>query len=74
MSFPSTSDERTQNNTFRQQYRKLTDLETMQVEEIKAKAEALLQAIDAPRPGREMSLAKTRLEECVMWAIKGITG
>jgi hypothetical protein len=46
----------------------------MQVEEIKAKAEALLQAIDAPRPGREMSLAKTRLEECVMWAIKGITG
>jgi hypothetical protein len=25
------------------------------------------------QPGRELSLAKTRVEEAVMWAVKGIT-
>jgi hypothetical protein len=25
-------------------------------------------------PGREASLAKTKVEEAVMWAVKGLTG
>ncbi len=32
---------------------------------------ALLSKNNSP-PCREMSIAKTKLEECVMWAVKGI--
>lgn len=46
--------------------------------EVKEKAEVLLNAIDKPRAGnfagnREIALAKTNLEQAVMWAVKGIT-
>ncbi len=61
-------------NTFRQEYRPLTTLERMQVEETKSKADSLMAALKAQKPGRENSLAQTKLEECVMWAVKGITG
>lgn len=61
-------------NTFRQEYRPLTTLERMQVEETKSKAELLMTALKAQKPSRENSLAQTKLEECVMWAVKGITG
>lgn len=70
----SIDESRTQNNTLRHQYRQLTELEKMQVSEIKMKGDALLDAIKAPKPGREMSLAATKVEEAVMWAVKGITG
>lgn len=59
---------------FRSQYRELTDEEKNLVGEIKSKAEWLFQAIEKTKPNREASLAKTKLEETVMWAVKGITG
>jgi hypothetical protein len=65
-------------DTFRKKYRELTAEEIQWVDQIKSQAEALLVAIDKPRsadfPGnREIALAKTNLEQAVMWAIKAIT-
>ena len=66
---------------FRPVYRQLDDFEKQKVEDIKACAEALLAAMcrqreDAP-PGiilcRHHNLAVTKLEEAVMWAVKGVT-
>jgi len=61
-------------NTFRTTYRELSSLEKMQIEEVKAKADVLMAAFRSHKPSRENSLAQTKLEECVMWAVKGITG
>lgn len=75
---PHTSDERTCNNTLRQQYRVLTSTEKAMIERTKRQAQDLLDTIDAlpgmyPEQDVKFSIAKTRLEECVMWAVKGIT-
>lgn len=68
---------------FRKDYRMLTDLEKSFMSTIKTKANELYAAFEeAGKPGsreqgmgaREMALAKTKLEEAVMWAIKSITG
>jgi hypothetical protein len=59
-------------NPFRTTYRQLTDAEKARVEALKTQAEQLLALID--KPSREGALARTKLEECVMWAVKGITG
>jgi hypothetical protein len=70
----SESDERTVNNTMRHQYRVLNDDEKEAMLWIKDQAQTMMDFIDANTPkGREASLAKTRLEEAVMWAVKGIT-
>lgn len=68
-----------QENIFRPQYRKLEEEEQVRVESIKDKAMELLVLIDFPREGnhpanRHIALAKTALEEAVMWAVKGVTG
>ncbi len=59
---------------FRRTYRPLRDLEKMQIDEVKQKAEVLLAALKSHAPSRENSLAQTKLDECVMWAVKGLTG
>ena len=69
----STSDERTVNNTMRHQYKVLNDLEKKQMLEIKDKGLEFLELLSKAQPSREMSLAKTKIEEAVMWAIKAIT-
>ena len=61
-------------NTFRNTYRKLTDDEQHLVNTIKDKAEAMEAIIEDMPLGRSRSLAMTKLEEAVMWAVKGITG
>ena len=62
-------------NTFRTQYRKLEQNEVDTMNGIKNRAEDLLQFIINNTPkGREQSLAITKLEETVMWAVKGVTG
>jgi hypothetical protein len=75
MSFePSESDERTVNNDVRHQYRVLNDREKGAMLWIKDNALTMMEFIDEHVPkGREASLAKTKLEEAVMWAVKGIT-
>lgn len=67
---------------FRPVYRQLDDFEKQKIEDIKACAEAMLAAMCRQRDdgtarlnvlGRHHSLAVTKLEECVMWAVKGVT-
>ena len=63
-------------DTYRKAYRPLTDLEKESMEKIKVKAEeleTLFDEINNPNIGREIALAKTKLEETIMWAIKGLT-
>ena len=77
---PSESDERTVNNstdanTMRHTYRVLSDDEKVKMVHIKDMGVAFLNAIrDCVPEGREASLAKTKVEEAVMWAVKGLTG
>ena len=68
------SDERTVNNDVRHQYRILTDAEKAAMVRLKDLGLDFITAIDACVPhGRERSLAKTKVEEAVMWAVKGLT-
>ena len=69
----STSDERTVNNVMRHQYRVLTDAEKQQMQAIKDKGLELHNLIESIGQSRELSLAKTKTEEAVMWAIKSIS-
>jgi hypothetical protein len=70
----SDSDERTVNNTMRHQYRVLNEREKAGMVRLKDFGLELLNAIDSIVPaGREASLAKTKVEEAVMWAVKGLT-
>jgi hypothetical protein len=73
-SVPSESDDRIVNNVMRHQYRVLTDEEKEGMVRLKDFGLAFLNAIDDIVPkGRENSLAKTKVEEAVMWAVKGLT-
>lgn len=65
-------------NTFRHHYRELTPEESARVERIKDLAELLEKEFLANKdpglmPSRCMDLATTKLEEAVMWAVKGVT-
>lgn len=69
----STSDERTVNNTMRQQYRVLSDSEKATVAWFKETGEAFVKYCDDCGPSREFEIARMKMEEAVMWAIKGVT-
>ena len=58
---------------FRPTYRALAEEEKRLHDEIKVRAQDLELAIDRLPRSREQSLAMTKLEEAVMWAIKGLT-
>ncbi len=65
---------------FRKEYRPLSDQEKVLVDQIKDKAEELAQLLDRAGDRHEtgrsryLSLARTALEEAVMWAVKDVTG
>jgi hypothetical protein len=69
----STSDERTVNNVMRHGYRVLSDEEKRVMQEIKDDGLALWEKIEAIGNSRELSIAKTKIEEAVMWAVKHVT-
>jgi hypothetical protein len=69
----STSDERTVNNTMRHQYRVLSDAEKANMAAIKDQGLKFLELVQAQGKSRELSLAATKIEEAVMWAVKHIT-
>lgn len=69
----STSDTRTVNNTMRHQYRVLSDGEKANMQAIKDAGLAFHDQIAGLGASREVSLAKTKVEEAVMWAVKHIT-
>lgn len=58
-------------DTFRKEYSSNSELKTF-ADEIKSFAEGLEEHINLINPGRERSIALTKLEECVMWAIKAV--
>ena len=74
MDFESTSNERVSNNVMRHQYRQLSEAEKEQMQVVKDKGLDFLLYIDSIGESRELSLAKTKVEEAVMWAVKDITG
>lgn len=69
----STSDQRTVNNVMRHAYRVLTDEEKLTMQTLKDEGLKFWNLIDAMGASRELSLAKTKLEEAVMWAVKDLT-
>lgn len=69
----STSDNRTVNNTMRHQYRVLSDAEKTNMQAIKDKGLELHDLISGIGNSREISIAKTKIEEAVMWGVKHIT-
>jgi len=69
----STSDERTVNNVVRHEYRVLTDTEKSHMKAVKDMGQAFIYYCTATGHSREMSLAITKMEEAVMWAVKHIT-
>lgn len=64
-------------DTFRKEYRPLSDLQKGKMECIKIRAQNLLDEFeslgDIKVDARALALAKTNLEQAVMWAIKAIT-
>ena len=72
-SVESTSDDRTANNTMRHKYRVLNDAEKANMQAIKDAGLAFHDQIAGLGNSREISLAKTKVEEAVMWAVKHIT-
>lgn len=69
----STSDERNVNNTMRHQYRVLNDAEKANMQKIKDMGLAFHELVSGIGNSREISLAKTKIEEAVMWGVKHIT-
>jgi hypothetical protein len=81
----SSSDDRTANNAVRHQYRVLDEREKAAMVSIKDKGAEFLAVLDelekggtlplasTARIGREFALARTKIEEAVMWAVKGLT-
>ena len=69
----STSDERTVNNVMRHEYRVLSETEKQDMKTVKDLGEELLKFVTRLGTTREISIAKTKVEEAVMWAVKHIT-
>lgn len=74
----STSDERTVNNSTRQQYRVLTDDEKVVVDALKETGADFIKTCEElrekrPEAGREFLLAITHMEDAVMRAVRGVT-
>jgi hypothetical protein len=72
-SVDSTSDARTVNNTMRHQYRVLSDAEKANMTAVKDKGLEFLELVSGLPASREVSIAKTKIEEAVMWVVKSIT-
>ena len=62
-----------QTSRFRPQYRPLSPEEKALHDKLKDAAAACEQLIEQTPPSRERSLAITKLEEAIMWAVKGLT-
>lgn len=69
----STSDKRTTNNVMRHEYRVLSDEEKARMQQIKDLGLAFHDLLDSLGNSRELSLARTKVEEAVMWGVKHLT-
>ncbi len=71
----STDDRRVENTVMRHEYRGLTEEEKREVQAVKDLGLILIEKLGclSVNGSRELSLAKTKVEEAVMWAVKHIT-
>lgn len=69
----SDDDKRTINNVIRHEYRVLTADEKSAMLAVKDAGLVLIQEIEKLPPCRESSLAVTKAQEAVMWAVNGLT-
>jgi hypothetical protein len=64
-------------NTFRKEYRELSEVEKKAVEDIKKTAEQLEslygKQMENKKNPRHLKIAMTNLEQSVMWAVKAVT-
>ena len=68
--------EETKQDTFRKEYKPMSPELQALLTTVKEAAEVLEKYFNdttTPNNGREMALAKTKLEESIMWAVKGLT-
>lgn len=72
-SVKSTSDERVVNNVMRHEYKVLSDEEKSDMQGIKDAGLLFHKLCVKIGASRELSLAQTKIEEAVMWAVKHIT-
>ncbi len=63
-----------ENNVMRHTYRALTETEKENMAQVKDFGLHFFDYVDGLGNSREISLAKTKVEEAVMWAVKHITG
>lgn len=62
-------------DVMRKEYRQLTDDEKAHIKRIKDLGERFIDECRSSEFNmREFALARTKIEEAVMWAVKGITG
>ena len=73
MAIDSTSDDRVANNVMRHEYRVLSEEEKAQMKSVKDLGEEFTRTCNQLGRSRELSLAITKIEEAVMWAVKFIT-
>ena len=70
----SASDERIEIDPVRHQYRILTNVEKKAMTHIKDMGLGLIRAIEANvQSSRESLIAVEKVEEAIMWAVKGLT-
>jgi len=69
----SAAEERTVNNVVRHEHRVLDAEEKANMKLVKDAGLDFLTILEDLAPSREVSLAKTKIEEAVMWAVRGIT-
>jgi hypothetical protein len=72
----STSVERVVNREMRHGYRVLSDEEKVAIHRIRnfgRRLHAFVETLEEDGRSRELSLAKTKVEEAVMWTVKHIT-
>lgn len=69
----STDNNRTINNVMRHNYRVLSEVEKQHMSDLKDMGMAFIEKCDSMGTSRELSLAKTKAEESVMWAVKHLT-
>ena len=63
----------TENNVMRTEYRKLNETEVRQINEVKKLGTHFHAYLEGIGASREISLAKTKIEEAVMWAVKHLS-
>lgn len=70
---PSSTSSTQAPDVMRQRYRQLNPTEAQTMANVKTQGMVFWSMLDAMGNSRELSLAKTQIEEAVMWAVKHIT-